>query len=133
MRQEVRGAVGDEPKVEMCAKCFEHRGADETMTARRTAEHDAMLRTRLATAERIAERAFSERDRALERMRAAFGSRDSAFRILQKVNDLHELRRDGSCSCGAKRNCRTAALVYGSWAQSMIGRLDRADAEEPDE
>lgn len=132
LRQQVRGSVGDERRVDRCAKCFEHRGADDEMTERRRSEHDAMLRERLGRAEELTQSAYFERDRARQRMLAAFHSRDSAFSILQTVNDLHELRRDGSCSCGVKRDCKTAAVVYRSWVQAMIRRLDDAATEEED-
>jgi len=133
LRQQVRGSIGDERRVDMCAMCFEHRGADNGMTQRRRTEHDAMLRERLVRAEQLTQSAYSERDRARQRMLAAFQSRDSAFSILKTVNDLHEFRRDGSCSCGVKRDCKTAAVVYRGWVQAMIRRLDDAEAEQRDE
>lgn len=127
--QRVREPDDLDAVVELCPACFEHRGSNNEMQIRRHSEHADMLRGRLAAASQWAERAEAERDDVRDRMRQAYSSRERAVRYLQRINNMHSMRGDGSCSCGVRRNCRVAALIYEKWPQSMIAKLDRIDEE----
>ncbi len=88
-----------------------------------------MLRERLAAAREAADEAYKERTVYKEKMHAAYGSRENGVRYLRKVNNLHILKPDGRCSCGMRRGCRTAEVIYTHWVQSMIQKLDEIDKQ----
>jgi translation initiation factor IF-2 len=110
----------------VCRSCQSHQGEDAKL--KRAEKHVELLRERMDDAGKAAQKAYRDRDLYKEKMRHAFTSRDRAARYLAQINDQHQMRGDGVCSCG-KRECTTAKTVYESWPQEMIRRHDAAERE----
>lgn len=53
-----------------------------------------------------------------------------AARYVRRINDLHVLRPNGPCSCGIKRDCPTAKIIYERWPQQRIRDLDDEEARQ---
>lgn len=66
-------------------------------------------------------------------MKSALRSRDRSVKYLQRLNDLHTMGPDGACSCGTRKDCASAKLLYERWPQQQIQRLDDREQEEADE
>ncbi len=86
-----------------------------------------MLRERFEKSSAWAAAAQVEVNEARQRVAIAYKSRDRAIRILRDLNDLHTLRPNGVCSCGVKRNCKSAAKLYDRWTQNLIQRVDEQE------
>ena len=113
----------------ICAGCLSHQGDADSAQAKRAQQHEAMLRERLKAAKDAANLAYAARNEYREKMRSAYSSRERAASYLSKINNLHELRPSGACSCGVKKGCKTAALIYEPWVQQMIHKIDRIEAD----
>jgi hypothetical protein len=107
----------------LCSRCIEHRALDEATVVRRALEHESMLRERCERAREIA----TDRD---ERMKAAFRSRERAIRYLRDLRALHEPRKNGSCSCGVKRDCESSRILDSFWIMRMVNKLVLAEEDE---
>ena len=110
----------------VCGSCISHQ--DEDAALKRTRKHEQLLRERIDAAGKAAQEAYRDRSKYKEKMHHAYESRDRAARYLARINDQHELRADGPCSCG-KRECATAATIYERWPQDMIRRHDEAERQ----
>jgi hypothetical protein len=112
-----------------CRVCMNHQGDDPVRVLRRAENHEALLRARLNAAATAADTAYAARDEYKAKMYHAYNSREKAVRYLARVNDLHTLRPNGTCSCGMKPRCRTAAVIYENWSQNMIIKLEDVEKE----
>jgi hypothetical protein len=63
-------------------------------------------------------------------MKSAFHTRETAIRYLMRLDKIHSMRRDGSCACGLKRNCRSSEILSSQWIQNMIRKVEERDFEE---
>ena len=121
--QRVRTDDGGQPT--MCSPCIEHRGANTEMMIRRGQEHEEMLRFRWEAARTAA-------NNYEERMKSAFRSRETAVRYLMRLDEIHSIKREGSCTCGRKRDCPSAEILSSGWVQDMIRKVEQRDSEGRD-
>jgi hypothetical protein len=119
------GATG--PPQTACGICRLHQGDKEFQRLKRAEEHEEMLRERFERSSAWAENVEAEVKETRQRIAIAYKSRDRAIRLLRKLNDLHAQGGDGFCSCGVKRGCRSAEVIYDRWAQMLIHRVDEQE------
>jgi len=115
----------------LCGVCRYHQGGETEQLLEKHRDHEARLREALEVADQYARKTQSQVDNSRERVASALSSRDRAIAKLQAVNDLHVVGPSGACSCGVKRNCRTAEVLYDRWLQGMIGRADARGNDAP--
>jgi hypothetical protein len=115
------------PRSGVCGVCYAHRSPSVEQRLKKAQEHEAMLRERFEKSSAWAAKAEAEVKEARQRVAIAYKSRDRAIRILRDLNDLHILRPNGACSCGVKRNCKSAAKLYDRWTQNLIQRVDEQE------
>lgn len=108
----------------LCTICRYHQSKEIQQTAKRHSDHVDMLRVRLTAASEWAEKAGTERDEAREKMQFAYKSRDRTISVLRQVNDMHELRPDGSCKCRMQKGCKIGKLLDDRGIRQLIQRVD---------
>jgi hypothetical protein len=109
----------------LCSTCRFHQSTENNQTVKRHQEHEAMLRERLDKSSVWASEVAAENKKVKQDVYFAYRTRDRAANLLQKVNDLHQLRPDGSCLC-KQRNCKTAEILEDRLAQTLIRNVDEA-------
>lgn len=57
-------------------------------------------------------------------MQFAYRSRDRTISVLRQINDMHELRPDGSCKCRMPKGCKIGALLDDGGIRQLIQRVD---------
>lgn len=110
-----------------CQDCRYHQGSAPEQELKRHQDHEPKLRHALEAAAAYAVKAEKQVAESRERVSSALHSRDRAIAKLSQVQDLHTLKPDGACTCGIKKDCRTAAALYERWLQSQLQRGPRND------
>ena len=113
-----------------CSICSYHQSPEIHQTAKRHREHEEMLRKRLKAASEWASAADEERKNFGQKMHWALKSRDRTIKVLRQINDMHELRSDGSCKCRIPRGCKIAVLLDDRGIQQLIRRVDDYEADQ---
>lgn len=114
----------------LCSICAYHQSSEINQTAKRHREHETLLRERFAAASEWARDADAERKEFGQKMHWALKSRDRTISVLRKINDMHELRSDGSCKCRTPKGCKIAELLDDRRLQQLIRRVDDHEAEQ---
>lgn len=114
----------------LCSTCTYHQSREINQTVKRHREHEAMLRERLKAASDWAFNADVERKEFGQKMHWALKSRDRTIQVLRKINDMHELRPDGSCKCRLPKGCKIGALLNDRGIQTLIRRVDDYEADQ---
>lgn len=116
------------PQAMHCQECRYHQGDSDGQRLKKLEAHESELRRAKDAAADWAKKAEREVSDLRRRVGSALQSRDQAIDILAKVQDIHTMKPDGACTCGIKKDCRTAQAIYGRWTQEMI--LRRAPRNE---
>jgi hypothetical protein len=104
-----------------CGVCNGHQG-NPLKTAR---EHEAELRTRMGeTVDELHDTRGLAED-CLNKMKAAFRSRDAVLRQFERLSRHHRAIEHG-CICG-KRNCETLAVIDADWINDRIALMLEQD------
>jgi hypothetical protein len=104
-----------------CQACAAHRGN----ALKKAQDHEAELRARLAeTVDELNDTRGLAED-CLNKMRAAFRSRDAVLRQFERLA-RHHRAIEGGCICG-KRNCETLAVVDADWINDRIALMLEQD------
>ena len=65
-----------------------------------------------------------------QKMHWALRSCDRTIQVLRRINDMHELRSDGSCKCKQPKGCKIAELLNDRGLQELIRRVDDYEDRE---
>lgn len=114
----------------LCSVCSYHQSNEINQTVKRHQEHEVMLRERLTAASEWAANADAERKEFGQKMHWALKSRDWSIRVLRQINDMHELRSNGSCKCKKPKACKIAELLDDRGLQELIRRVDEHEAKQ---
>lgn len=106
----------------LCPDCRYHQGQAPEQRLKRLEDHEPKILKAKEAAADWAEKTERQVREYKERVFSALQSRDRAIDVLAKVQDIHTMKPDGACTCGIKKDCRTAQVLYGRWTQDMIRR-----------
>lgn len=118
------------PTRNLCGRCRLHQGQAPEQRLKRYEEDVPLILESLKTAAAYAERKEQENKEANRRVASVLQSRERMEIVLKKVQSIHTLRGDGSCTCGIKKACKTAGALYGDrWVEDRLERRHHPDDE----
>ena len=113
----------------VCSECKGHQGSSPEQRLRKFEEDWPRLQYLKNQAGMYAASKELEIKDAKRQTARALQSREDMARRLKKVEAMHTMRPDGSCTCGL-RKCRTSEVFFGDrWLQDRLARLPEPDLE----
>lgn len=121
LRHKVLMDDNDNSHLTHCTTCQGHRYSNSAL--QRDTDHKAMWQEYLRELN-------AELDEAYARMKSAYRTRATALDALGRVNDIHDLRPNGQCTCGKKGKCQVAEILADRFVSQLIRANDAARARE---
>jgi hypothetical protein len=104
----------------LCTECLYHQGESTEQQLKRYKDHEPKLLEARDAAAAWAEKAERKIADSREQVASALRSRELALQMLREVQDIHTMRPDGGCTCGIKKDCRTANVLFNRRIQPLL-------------